>query len=157
MNNYEQISPTCKMLWKEKLNITTERYTQVSGYIFNDHYELLIVRNEDTWTIPGGHPESGETPIETLHRELLEEACLTIENPSYLGAVEVVEDNQTYYQLRYFAQVKEIKPFNQEWEISERKFVPLEELHKYITWANGITFQSQLQSAKKYWHCIKSK
>lgn len=150
MTNYEQISPNCQILWKENLDFASKKYTQVSGYIFNNQHELLIVRNESTWTIPGGHPEQGENPLETLNREVLEEACLTITTPHYLGAVEVVENNQIYYQLRYFAQVKEIYPFNQEWEISERKFVPLGELHNNITWSTGLTFQAQLQSANNY-------
>lgn len=152
MNQYEQITPTCQMIWREKFDFTSKKYTQVSGYIFNESHQLLIVKNEDTWTIPGGHPESGETILETLNRELNEEACITIQEPYYLGAVEVVENNQIYYQLRYTALVKDILPFKQEWEISERKFINLNDLPKYITWSQGITFQAQLQSVNNHWH-----
>lgn len=150
MKNYEQISKNCQILWHENFKITNEKYTQVSGYIFNDKQELLIVKNENTWTIPGGHPESGETPLETLTRELMEEACVTLKEPHYLGSVEVIENNQTYYQLRYVALVKDIHPFIQKWEICERKFVPLAELHNYITWSQGITFHAQIMSANNY-------
>lgn len=151
MENYEQISENCKLLWIDKFQLKNEKYTQVSGYIFNDKNQLLIVRNGKTWTIPGGHPEPGENQLETLNRELMEEACITVDNVEYLGAVEVVENDEKYYQLRYTARVKEIFLFKEEWEISERLFVDLEELHKYITWSKGVTFSKQIEAAKKYW------
>lgn len=36
MKEYEKISDNCKLKWKENFKITNEKYTQVSGYIFND-------------------------------------------------------------------------------------------------------------------------
>ena len=152
MKNYEQISENCKLFWNEGFVLNGQKHTQVSGYVFNDKAQLLIVRNENTWTIPGGHPENTEVPLETLSRELMEEACVTLKNIKYLGAVEVVENGETYYQLRYTAKVNEILPFKQEWEISERAFVDLEDLPKYIKWSKGITFSAQIESAKKVWN-----
>lgn len=152
MKEYEELSPNCKIWWNEGFNITNEKYTQVSGYIFNEKNELLIVKNGNTWTIPGGHPEIGETKIETLEREIMEEACVTINNIKYLGAVEVVENGETYYQLRYTAKVDTVLPFKKEWETSDRAFVSLENLINYITWANGITFSKQIDSSKKVWN-----
>lgn len=149
MEKYEKLSDNCKILWREKFNLTTEKYTQVSGYIFNDKNELLIVKNEDTWTVPGGHPELYEYTIGTLIREVMEETCVSIKNIKYLGAVEVIENSEKYYQLRYVAKVKCVHRFKQEWETSERKFVKLEELKKYIKWCDGITFKKQLDYAKK--------
>ena len=151
MKNYEILSDNCKIMWHENFEIGHQEYTQVSGYIFNDKNQLLIVRNGTVWTIPGGHPEPNETPINTLDREVMEESCVTLRDTQYLGAVEVVENSKTYYQLRYTARVKDVLPFKQEWEILERKFVDIQELHKYITWSNGITFQQQINSSKKYW------
>ena len=151
MQEYEQISTNCKMKWQEGFEITNQKYTQVSGYVFNDDNQLLIVKNGNTWTVPGGHPEQGETCLDTLNRELMEEACVTLKDINYLGAVEVVENGETYYQLRYTAKVNELRPFVQEWEIGERLFVDLNDLPKYIKWANGITFSAQINSAKNFW------
>lgn len=151
MIDYEKISDTCKMLWKEGFVLKGEKHTQVSGYVFNENNQLLIVKNGNTWTIPGGHPEANETYLQTLERELMEEACVTVDTPNYLGAVEVVENEDVYYQLRYTARVKEVLPFIQEWEICERKFVDLEDLPQYIKWAKGITFSAQIKSARKFW------
>lgn len=150
MGNYEQISENCKIRWCENLKITNERYSQVSGYVFNNKNQLLIVKNENNWTIPGGHPELNETQIQTLKREILEEACITITNIEYLGAVEVIENKKKYYQLRYFANVLDLFPFKQEWEICERKFIDLQDLNKYIKWADGTTFKEQIKYVKKY-------
>lgn len=149
--DYEILSDNCKILWCEGFKITNQKHTQVSGYIFNNKNQLLIVRNENTWTIPGGHPEANETFLQTLKREVMEEACITIKNIKYLGAVEVVENGDTYYQLRYTARVKNELPFTQEWEISERLFVDIEDLPKYIKWSKGKVFSAQVKSAKKVW------
>ena len=59
MEAYEKISENCKLLWHEGFVITNQKHTQVSGYVFNDQNELLIVRNENPSTVPGGHPEQG--------------------------------------------------------------------------------------------------
>lgn len=152
MKDYEKLSDNCKIVWCEDFNIKDEKYTQVSGYVFNELNQLLIVKNGDTWTIPGGHPESGEIKEDTLNRELMEEACITLKDVHYIGAVEVVENNKTYYQLRYTCKVLKVLPFKQEWEICERKFVNIKDLYKYIKWANGTTFKKQIESAKKYWN-----
>ena len=151
MKNYEILSETCKIRWIKDFQLNGEKYTQVSAYVFNENNQLLIVKNGSTWTIPGGHPEKGETILETLEREMMEEACITLKEINYLGAVEVVENDEVYYQLRYTAFVKDILPFKKEWEIDERKFINIDELPKYIKWSKGITFASQIESAKKFW------
>lgn len=152
MEKYENISDSCKMLWRKSLDVTGKKVTQVSGYVFDDEGKLLIVHNDETntWTIPGGHLEPNETREETLTRELMEEACVTLKDINYLGAVEVVE-NETYYQTRYTAHINEVLPFKQEWEINERKFVTIDELPKYITWANGVTFRAQVNDSLDFW------
>ena len=147
--SYEILSSNCKIRWVEDFEINNEKYTQVSGYVYNEKNELLIVKNGNTWTIPGGHPETKETPIETLNREVMEEACVTIKDIKYMGAVEVVENDNKYYQLRYIAKIDKILPFKEEWETNERTFVNLIDLPKYIKWANGATFKAQINSSKK--------
>lgn len=150
MKEYEQLSEDCKIIWRPDFNLTTQKYTQVSGYIFNEKNELLIVNNKENWTIPGGHPELYEYTLGTLIREVMEEACVSIKDIEYLGAVEVVDKEEIYYQLRYFARVEKIHEFKDEWEVIDRKFVNLDNLNEYITWSNGKTFKAQLESAKKY-------
>ncbi len=151
MAEYEILSESCKIAWRGNLNIKNGRVTQVSGYVFNKHNQLLIVKNNDVWTIPGGHPEKNESKEDTLKRELMEEACVTLGEVSYLGAVEVQENSETYFQLRYTARTSEILPFKQEWETCERKFIDIKDLPRYIKWSNGIVFNQQIMAAKKHW------
>lgn len=150
MKNYEVLSDSCKICWIDNFKLNGEKHTQVSAYVFNEKNQLLIVKNGKTWTIPGGHPEQGESQLQTLERELMEEACVTVNDVRYLGAVEVVED-ETYYQMRYTARVKDILPFKKEWEIDERLFIDLKDLPNYIKWSTGVTFSAQIEAAKKVW------
>ena len=147
MDSYEHLSENLKIKWIKDFDFRNKKYTQVSGYIFNEQNELLIVKNGKAYVIPGGHPEVNETSLDTLIREIYEEAYIEIKDIKYLGAVEVVENNETYYQLRYVARVKNLLPFEGNWETSERVFVNINNLIDYIKWANGITFKAQVDDA----------
>ena len=60
---------------------TMTRSIRVSAaVIVNDRAELLLVRKAGTTAFmqPGGKPEPGETPSETLSRELLEELGIDV-------------------------------------------------------------------------------
>ena len=152
MDEYETISKNSIIKWMNGYELkNNEKYTQVSAYIFNELGELLIVKNEkeNNYTIPGGHPEEGETKEETLKREVMEEAYCTLKDIQYLGALKVIEDDKEYYQLRYVCHIDELKEFKGEMEISERLFVKVEDLDKYILWANGIMFKRQIEDAIK--------
>lgn len=98
--------------------------------------------------------EKGETKEETLRREVMEETCATIKDLHYIGAVEVIENDEVYYQLRYTAKIDKLLEYVPEYETSERKIVKLDDLYDYITWEKGITFQSQLASSKKVWNIV---
>ena len=149
MENYEILSENLKIKWIKDFDFKNKKYTQVSGYIFNDRNELLIVKSGKSFTIPGGHPEINETSMDTLNREIYEDAYVEINDIEYLGAVEVVENNETYYQLRYIAKVKNILPFEGKWETTLRLFVNVDSLIDYIKWANGIAFKAQVDDAYK--------
>jgi len=48
---------------------------------------LIVEVSEDgrTWDLPAGRPEPGETWEQTLHREMLEEACATVLRARLIG------------------------------------------------------------------------
>ena len=95
----------------------------VFALAFNELGQLLAVRNERGWDIPGGHVEPGETPEEALHREIAEEAGATIENVKlYLSA------SAEKSMLFYLADVKDLLPFTAENETDQREFMHPSEL-----------------------------
>lgn len=153
MDNSEIIifgNQSYEFIWVEGGDAPVEHVSQVSGYVFDKHKNVLIVKNKN-WTIPGGHPEQGETYIETLEREVREEACVEMENISYLGCVKVteVETKEIKYQLRFTATVSHVSDFKEKYETSERLFVNPDNLGEYILWAKGKIFCLEVASAKK--------
>ena len=41
MKNYEKLGDDLKIAWCEDFQLNGELYTQVSGYVFNDHHDRL--------------------------------------------------------------------------------------------------------------------
>ncbi len=67
---------------------------------------LLVQRvkapNKGQWSIPGGKQRLGETVIQAVHRELLEETGVNIEKPTLLDVVDViVPDDKGKIQYHY--------------------------------------------------------
>lgn len=139
--------------------------TQVYGIVFNDKGEILIVRaNEnDKWQIPGGTPEGSETWEQTLNRELIEEADVTVKNAKFLGAQKVEQDvdgvpTLSSYQLRYFGILDKlldqtIDPDVTKSFIWQRKFVPASEITEYVKW--GDLGKSMFDDAVKMYNEIQ--
>jgi len=53
--------------------------------ITGDGDVVLVSPNGEHWSLPGGRPEGDETWEETLHREMLEEACAIVIRARLLG------------------------------------------------------------------------
>jgi 8-oxo-dGTP diphosphatase len=71
-------------------------YVGVKGLIRNDKGEYLLLHADVTkfrknispyWDIPGGRIKEGDSVIETLQREILEETGITASSPEFLTAV----------------------------------------------------------------------
>jgi ADP-ribose pyrophosphatase YjhB (NUDIX family) len=89
-----------------------ERPTRVEGFCVDRSGLVLMVRRggEQEWIYPGGRPEVGETPTETLSREVAEEACATVLSHRYLGCYRLIEFNgseevRTDYEAVFGARV----------------------------------------------------
>ncbi len=109
--------------------------TQVYVWIGTaDHKLVLVSAKPGRWQFPGGHPEKGETLLETAIREVFEETGLDISrekgNLRFFGYY-LVEEKQggkvikRYLQVRYFLLLREmsekVKVFVNERENEERK------------------------------------
>ena len=70
--------------------------TVVFCFIFdelkNKVYLMENVNRERGLDVPGGHIDPGETSIEALHREVLEEVGLSIKNVSYVGSQKIIKN-----------------------------------------------------------------
>jgi len=80
----------------------------VGAFIFNEKYELLVVKkspNEQIdaglWTIPGGKIYPQEHILDGLNREILEEVGLTIDKPQWIGE-DVFEDRGALFHAEHF-------------------------------------------------------
>ena len=139
---------TYQCRWPAVLNAAPIR--QVSAFIFDANGRLLLVKNQHGYGLAGGKPEAGETPEQTLQREVHEEACLTYQTPHFLGAVEIFDfvENCLYHQLRYAALLDRLLPFKPSAEIVERVFVTEVDIFSHISWPQRRIFMASLQAAK---------
>lgn len=154
-STFEWKGVTVTNIWVKTEKI--EKYspvTQVYGIIFNDKNEILVCRESSSgkWQIPGGHPEKGESFEDTLHREVLEEVDVEIENIKPLGVfkVEFSDDpEKIIYQSRFVAKLKKLMPQTPDpandntWE---RKFVPAKDINEYVKW--GETGKAMFADAR---------
>jgi ADP-ribose pyrophosphatase YjhB (NUDIX family) len=120
-----------------------DNITSVMGAVFNDG-NLLLTKPIRGWGLPGGHIEDNESPEECLKRECIEEADVEIGNLKLIGywktkKLKKLESNKKYpdegYQLLYIADAIKVNDFVPIHEVSERLFIPAEEvrniLHNY--------------------------
>lgn len=133
-------------------------FTQVYGVCFNDEGKILIQRRgKRPWCLAGGTVEAGESAEDTLRRELIEEADVSLKNPILLGGQRVsVDGYDTSYQLRYYCEVNEILPQTPDPDtniINERKFVSPSEINEYLRWgATGEAIFTQATSLREKIH-----
>ena len=115
---------------------TSYEVTQVSGYLYSDRGVVLAAYEDGRYAIPGGHPREGESPLDTLRREVLEEVCVLISSrpaPVLLGGVLwLAEGKPQAWQLRYSAKVANMHPFERKFETVGRVVAPKAEVLRML-------------------------
>ncbi len=105
----------------------------VFGFAFNADNQILMIRKQKGWDVPGGGKEIGETPAEAVVREIIEEAAVTVRNvrPVVTSRLEIFrsvrpEDHLGPFPVRhevYFrCEVAELLEFRENGETAERGF-----------------------------------
>lgn len=111
-------------------------FLAVSAAIFRSGKVLLVRRARapatGVYTLPGGVVEVGETLIEAVAREVLEETALTVDPIALAGHRDVLVRDDAGKILRHFV----VLPFAARWVSGE--FTPSEELAEGM-WVNPRT------------------
>ncbi len=104
--------------------------------VFDDNKVLLVLHNNGHWGMPKGHVEENETEEETAIREVLEETNINTKIiPVFRKVITYSPIENTMKDVVYFIG----EPINtdtkpQEVEVSESKFVSVEEAYDLITY-----------------------
>jgi 8-oxo-dGTP diphosphatase len=103
-------------------NLTSIDQLQLVAIVSSMNGKWLWVRNKarDTWELPGGHIEPGETPDEAATRELFEETGAINYHIKPLFDYTVQLDGATSHGRMFYAEIKEIGPLPES-EIGEVK------------------------------------
>lgn len=120
--------------------------TQVYGLCLNDSRQILLCREYDLdqWSLPGGTPQKGETIIQTLKRELIEEVDIEVNQLKPLGVQKIdfphnpnQQQGELFYQARYLCHIAKLLPQTTDPDtglIYQRKFFPLVDLNLHLKW-----------------------
>lgn len=126
---------------------------QVYGIAFNTDGNIFLRIDNGIYKLTGGRPEIVDKSIEdTLRREFIEEANITIKNIHLLGYQLVDENNglKPYAQVRMIAQIDEMfenRPDLDNGKLYERVFKSPKETIKLLNW--GEVGKSQIEEAVK--------
>ena len=86
---------------------------------YRDKWVFSRHRERDTWEIPGGHREAGETPLETARRELYEETGAVRADFTPVCVYGVKRDTGMRFGMLYFAVITEMGDIPASSEIAE--------------------------------------
>ena len=109
----------------------------VAAVIFSGESVLMARRNQepgrDQWSLPGGGVELGESLLDALRRELLEEISIKVDVGGLIGVFDrVIRDRENrvryhYVLVDFWGWITSGQPRPGS-DISELRFLPLEEL-----------------------------
>ncbi len=130
-----------------------ELITSALALAFHECNFLMTKLIERGWDIPGGHIEPGETPEQTMRREVMEEAAVELGSVRLLGYQQIrllgdIPADYRYphpesYQVFYIGHVTNILPFTPTDEAGDRAFFIREEaLQQKWTQENRLMFDA---------------
>jgi 8-oxo-dGTP diphosphatase len=128
-------SGSVRLRWIPQPNKYAEPVTAVHCFCFSGDRLILVDVAGRGASIPGGHVLTGESLLDCLQRELAEEACVAIDAPALLGAIECDHSENLAFepslgyprvasQLMYAGAVKRVLPFAGMHETLRRILVP---------------------------------
>lgn len=110
------LSITHATIYLQKPEIFNPKFEAVGCFLEYQEKILLLLRQDNksqgnTWGIPGGKLEKGETPINAAIRETFEETGFNISTFTYLGSVYIKYPDIDYiYHMVMFKFINNINP-----------------------------------------------
>jgi FlaA1/EpsC-like NDP-sugar epimerase/8-oxo-dGTP pyrophosphatase MutT (NUDIX family) len=130
--NEKKINPFLSKLLHVYFLLRRPMTLGVRAIVVNDKQEVMLVRHryEPGWQLPGGGVESGESPLEALRRELMEEVSLRITKVDrFLGVFFNSEVSRRDHVMVYLvSSFQECRRLEASHEIGEHGFFPLNNL-----------------------------
>ncbi|MFA7193624.1 MAG: NUDIX domain-containing protein [Candidatus Paceibacterota bacterium] len=116
--------------------IPDELIKKAHGVCIHNNKILLVLHPEwNIWSIPGGGRDEGETIIETLHREVLEETNCNVVSLEPIAYQKIqASDGDLYYATFYLCDVVPEGDFVEDvaGNITEIKWISFDEYKNYI-------------------------
>jgi ADP-ribose pyrophosphatase YjhB (NUDIX family) len=103
---------------------------------------VLIGTDGEIWGLPGGRPEPSESMLDTLRREVREEACAVVRSARLLGfsrgtCVRGHEAGLVLVRSMWRAEVV-VEPWEPRFEITHRRLVPDAEAFAWLEMPSGL-------------------
>jgi 8-oxo-dGTP pyrophosphatase MutT (NUDIX family) len=128
-------------------NQPIENIKQVYGIILNSKNQLLLVKQKSgLYLLPGGGRETGESLLQTLQRELMEEAAITIDlntiQEGFWQQIYKQENDQwilDVIQVRYCVRLKSQLQFivDPDGGIIYQIWIDIDKLNEYLDWGSS--------------------
>ena len=98
---------------------------------------VMVSSDGRQWGLPGGRPEPHERWVDTLRREVREEACAVVTRATLLGfsrgrCVRGPEQGLVLVRSMWRAEVR-LEPWDPHFEIAHRRLVPADEALRLLT------------------------
>ena len=132
------------------MNVKTKHVKCAGGIIINKNNEVVIVnQNHDSWSLPKGHIDPGESKLETAKREIYEETGITdLKLIQYIGeynryriALDGGDDKselKTIYIFLFHSEQKKLEPIDP--NNPEAKWIKYNEVINFLTHPKDIQF-----------------
>lgn len=146
-------------IFDKSSNLDNIPTTQVMVFCKDRKGNYCIVRDHDEnhFSLPGGGCDLGEEDFECAKRELFEEAQIVMKDPEFLGSVLInfkkgVKAVSQLKHVRVYCEGKKIEEFiprKNDFEIEERKFIPLHNLKEKIPLLNNPSGEELINMLNK--------